>query len=95
MIALIERGVRVLTSSSDNLTETSNPIKIAMRQSAGVFARLEKAAAGREAQSRSRSEARHRREGEGRKSYRQIDDEKHVGKMIAMVKQLRRRTDNR
>lgn len=29
---------------------------------------------------------------EGRKSYREIDDEKHGGKMIAMVKRLRRKT---
>jgi hypothetical protein len=42
IIALIERGVRVLTSSGDDLTETSDPFKIAMRQIAGVFAQLEK-----------------------------------------------------
>jgi DNA invertase Pin-like site-specific DNA recombinase len=43
IIALIERGVRVLTSSGDDLTETSDPFKVAMRQIAGVFAQLEKA----------------------------------------------------
>ncbi len=43
IIALIERGIRVLTSSGDNLTETSDPFKIAMRQIASVFAQLEKA----------------------------------------------------
>src|SRR6516225_3147987 len=35
IIALIERGVRVLTSSGDDLTETSDPFKIAMRGHGG------------------------------------------------------------
>jgi len=43
ILALVERGVRVLTSSGDDLTETDDPYKIAMRQIAGVFAQLEKA----------------------------------------------------
>jgi DNA invertase Pin-like site-specific DNA recombinase len=43
IIALIERGVRVLTASSDDLTATEDPFKVAMRQIAGVFAQLEKA----------------------------------------------------
>lgn len=43
IIALVDRGVRVLTASGDDLTETNNAYKIAMRQIAGVFAQLEKA----------------------------------------------------
>ena len=43
IIALIERGVRVLTASGDDLTATEDPFKIAMRQIAGVFAQPEKA----------------------------------------------------
>lgn len=43
IIALIERGVRVLTASGDDLTATEDPFKVAMRQIAGVFAQLEKA----------------------------------------------------
>jgi DNA invertase Pin-like site-specific DNA recombinase len=43
ILALNERGVRVLTASGDNLTETDDPYKVAMRQMAGVFAQLEKA----------------------------------------------------
>lgn len=43
IIALVERGVRVLTSTGDDLTETSDPFKVAMRQIAGAFAQLEKA----------------------------------------------------
>jgi DNA invertase Pin-like site-specific DNA recombinase len=42
IVALIERGVLVLTASGDNLTETDDPFKIAMRQMAGVFAQLQK-----------------------------------------------------
>lgn len=43
IIALIERGVLVLTPSGDDLTVTDDPFKVAMRQIAGVFAQLEKA----------------------------------------------------
>lgn len=43
LLALIERGVRVLTAGGDDLTETEDPYRIAMRQIAGVFAQLEKA----------------------------------------------------
>ena len=43
IIALIERGVRVLTASGDDLTASDDPFKVAMRQIAGVFAQLEKA----------------------------------------------------
>ena len=35
IIALIERGVRVLTSSGDDLTETSDPFKIGCARSPG------------------------------------------------------------
>jgi hypothetical protein len=42
IIALIERGVRVLTASGDDLTATDDPFKVAMRRIAGVFAQLEK-----------------------------------------------------
>ena len=43
ILALIRRGVRVLTASGDDLTNTDDPFKIAMRQIAGAFAQLEKA----------------------------------------------------
>src|SRR6476661_5544762 len=59
ILALIERGVRVLTSSGDDLTETSDPFKIAMRQIAGVFAQLEKAPIGQQAQGRAGPKARY------------------------------------
>lgn len=43
ILALIDRGVRVVTASGDDLTETDDPFKVAMRQIAGAFAQLEKA----------------------------------------------------
>lgn len=43
ILALVDRGVRVVTASGDDLTETDDEFKIAMRQIAGVFAQLEKA----------------------------------------------------
>lgn len=43
ILALVERGVRVLTASGEDLTETDDPYKVAARQIAGVFAQLEKA----------------------------------------------------
>lgn len=92
IIALIERGVRVLTSSGDDLTETNDPFKIAMRQIAGVFAQREKARlVGKLKAARDRKRAAGLKV-KGRKSYREIDNEKHDGKMIAMAKGLRRKT---
>ena len=43
ILSLISLGVRVLTASGEDLTDTSDPMKIAMRQIAGAFAQLEKA----------------------------------------------------
>ncbi len=43
ILSLIALGVRVVTASGEDLTDTSDPMKIAMRQIAGAFAQLEKA----------------------------------------------------
>ena len=43
ILSLIALGVRVLTAPGEDLTDTSDPMKIAMRQIAGAFAQLEKA----------------------------------------------------
>lgn len=92
IIALIERGVRVLTSSGDDLTETSDPFKIAMRQIAGVFAQLEKARlVGKLKAARDRKRATGVKV-EGRKTYAEIDVRDHDGRMIAMARRLRRRS---
>lgn len=42
ILLLIKRGVAVYASNGENLTETDDPMKRAMRQIAGVFAELEK-----------------------------------------------------
>jgi DNA invertase Pin-like site-specific DNA recombinase len=43
ILALIKRGVRVLTATGDDLTDTSDPSRVMMRQIAGAFAEYEKA----------------------------------------------------
>ena len=43
ILSLIKLGVRVVTTAGDDLTDTSDPMKKAMRQIAGAFAELEKA----------------------------------------------------
>ena len=42
VLMLIKRGVRVLTAAGDDLTDTSDPTRIMMRQIAGAFAEYEK-----------------------------------------------------
>jgi len=85
IVALNARGVRVLTASGDDLTETTDPLKIAMRQIAGAFAQLEKArlvAKLRAARERRRATG---AKVEGRKSYRERCPE-----MVDLAKRLRR-----
>jgi DNA invertase Pin-like site-specific DNA recombinase len=43
VLMLAKRGMRVFTSSGDDLTESSDPSRIMMRQIAGSFAQYEKA----------------------------------------------------
>lgn len=43
ILSLIKRGVRVLTSSGDDLTESDDPTRKLMRQVAGAFAEYERA----------------------------------------------------
>src|SRR5262249_36509585 len=43
LLALIGRGVRVLTANGDDLTDASDPSRVMMRQIAGSFAQYEKA----------------------------------------------------
>jgi DNA invertase Pin-like site-specific DNA recombinase len=92
IIALIERGVRVLTASGDDLTASEDLFKVAMRQIAGVFAQLEKARlvsklkAGRDRKRATGVKV------EGRKSYAKIDARDHHGEMIRLAKRLRRKS---
>jgi DNA invertase Pin-like site-specific DNA recombinase len=43
VLAMQQRGVRVLTASGEDLTSTDDPAKVMMRQIAGAFAQYEKA----------------------------------------------------
>jgi DNA invertase Pin-like site-specific DNA recombinase len=42
LLLLIKRGVRVLTANGDDLTDTSDPLRVMMRQIAGSFEQYEK-----------------------------------------------------
>lgn len=86
LLLLIKRGVTVYACNGDNLTETNDPMKRAMRQIAGVFAELEKhrlvskLKAARDRKRASGSKV------EGRKSYRERSPE-----MVALARKLYRR----
>ncbi len=72
ILALVGRNVRVMTASGDDLTDTKDPFKVAMRQIAGAFAQLEKArlvAKLRHARERKRAEL---GKCEGRKSHAEL-----------------------
>jgi DNA invertase Pin-like site-specific DNA recombinase len=85
ILALIERGVRVLTASGEDLTETDDPYKVAMRQIAGVFAQLEKSRlVGKLKAARDRKRATGVKV-EGRRSYAELNPE-----LVAKAKKLYR-----
>lgn len=89
ILALIERGVRVVTATGDDLTETQDAFRIAMRQIGGVFSQLEKArlvAKLRAARDRKRSTG---VKVEGRKSL--IEREGGTA-LVAEAKRLRRKS---
>jgi DNA invertase Pin-like site-specific DNA recombinase len=75
--------MRVVTASGDDLTETDDPMKVAMRQIAGAFSQLEKArlvAKLEAARDRKREAA---GKCEGRKSYAESPPD-----TVALAKQL-------
>src|SRR4051812_17686909 len=85
ILALIGRGVRVLTASGDDLTNTDDPFKVAMRQIAGAFAQLEKARlVGKLKAARDRKRATGCKV-EGRKSHSELRPE-----VVALARRLRR-----
>ena len=79
---LVARGVKVVTAAGDDLTDTSDPSRVMMRQIAGAFAQYEKA----------RLVARLRRAREikgklgGRKPHAQLRPD-----VVALAKQFRKR----
>jgi DNA invertase Pin-like site-specific DNA recombinase len=87
IIALIRRGVRVLTASGDDLTDSGDPSRTMMRQIAGSFAEYEKArlvAKLRVARERRRAAV---GKCEGRKAWREINPD-----LVREAKRLRRRS---
>jgi len=87
IVALIQRGVRVLTASGDDLTNSEDPSRKMMRQIAGAFHEYEKArlvAKLKAARERRRSTS---GKCEGRKSWSEIDPD-----LVRQAKRLRRRS---
>jgi DNA invertase Pin-like site-specific DNA recombinase len=87
ILALIRRGVRVLTANGDDLTDSSDPSRKMMRQIAGAFHEYEKArlvAKLRVARERKRADA---GKCEGRKSWAEINPD-----LVREAKRLRRRS---
>jgi len=87
ILALINRGVRVLTANWDDLTDSSDPSRVMMRQIAGAFHQYEKA---RLVAKLKAARERKRAEGvkvEGRKSWAEINPE-----LVQAAKRLRRKT---
>jgi DNA invertase Pin-like site-specific DNA recombinase len=86
IVSLKERGVRVLAANGDDLTETDDEMKTAMRQIASVMFQLEKARLVkklRAARERKREET---GKCEGRKSHAELRPE-----VVALARQLRRK----
>jgi DNA invertase Pin-like site-specific DNA recombinase len=87
ILALIKRGVRVLTASGDDLTDSTDPSRKMMRQIAGSFAEYEKARlvsklkAARERKRAASGKC------EGRKSWAEVNPE-----LVREAKRLRRRS---
>lgn len=95
ILALINRGVRVLTANGDDLTDSSDPSRVMMRQIAGAFHQYEKArlvAKLKVARDRKRTAG---MKVEGRKSHAEIDAAEHGGRMIALARRLRRKSPKR
>jgi DNA invertase Pin-like site-specific DNA recombinase len=87
ILALIKRGVRVLTASGDDLTDSSDPSRVMMRQIAGSFAQYEKTRL--VAKLRAARERKRQAVGkcEGRKNWSEVNPE-----LVSAAKRLRRRS---
>lgn len=94
-MALINRGVRVLTANGDDLTDSSDPSRVMMRQIAGAFHQYEKArlvAKLRSAREKKRAAG---LKVEGRRSNVEIDAAEHGGQILALARKLRRKSPKR
>jgi DNA invertase Pin-like site-specific DNA recombinase len=90
ILALITRGVRVLTASGDNLTDDSDPSRTMMRQIAGAFHQYEKArlvAKLKAARERKRGQG---KKVEGRRSWTErAQKDAKVAELLQAAKELR------
>jgi DNA invertase Pin-like site-specific DNA recombinase len=87
ILALIKRGVRVLTANGDDLTDDSDPARKMMRQVAGAFAEYEKARLVSKLRvARVRKREATGRKVEGRKSHVELHPE-----VCALARELRRK----
>jgi DNA invertase Pin-like site-specific DNA recombinase len=87
ILALINRGVRVLTANGDDLTDSSDPSRVMMRQIAGAFHQYEKARLVAKLKSARQRKREAGGKAEGRKSWAEINPE-----LVAQAKRLRRRS---
>ena len=85
IMQLIKRGITVLTASGDNLTDTSDDMRVAMRQFGGIFNQLEKKRLVRKLRA-----ARERLRAEGRKVEGRKPLAKSAPRATAMARELRR-----
>jgi DNA invertase Pin-like site-specific DNA recombinase len=87
VLLLIKRGVRVLTANGDDLTDTSDPSRVMMRQIAGSFAQYEKTRLVMKLRGARERLRETQGKCEGRKSYAERDPE-----LVLAAKRLHRRS---
>src|SRR5262245_16363126 len=87
VLLLIKRNVRVLTANGDDLTDTSDPSRVMMRQIAGSFAQYEKTRLVTKLRGARERIRETRGKCEGRKSYAERDPE-----LVLAAKRLHRRS---
>jgi DNA invertase Pin-like site-specific DNA recombinase len=87
LLLLIKRSVRVLTANGDDLTDTSDPSRVMMRQIAGSFAQFEKTRLVTKLRGARERIRETQGKCEGRKSYAERDPE-----LVLTAKRLHRRS---
>jgi DNA invertase Pin-like site-specific DNA recombinase len=87
LLLLIKRGVRVLTANGDDLTDTTDPSRVMMRQIARSFAQFEKSRLVMKLRGARERIREARGKCEGRKSYAERDPE-----LVLAAKRLHRRS---
>ena len=86
VLALIARGVRVLTANGDDLTDDSDPSRVMMRQIAGAFHQYEKARLVAKLKA-----ARDRKRATGARAEGRLSHAEKRPEVVMLAKQLRRK----